>query len=139
MCNCLDQEEIFGDVRRLVYLHQGASIRKSRSSSSSVLGTCRCCLAPSCIAAAKLQHHLNHLFAALSSREEGQRPGIAGGPSSSFLPLSSAARQSAAIRTPVQRESAPTCASKRALSPKTEQHILGASVLKLSLVLHRAS
>ena len=38
---------------------------------------------------AELQHHLNHLFAALSLREEGRRPGIAGGPSSSFLPLSS--------------------------------------------------
>ena len=34
MCNCLDQEDILGDVSRL---QQGASIRKSRSSSFSVL------------------------------------------------------------------------------------------------------
>ena len=34
------------------HLQQGASIRKSRSSSFSVLWTCRYCLAPSCTAAA---------------------------------------------------------------------------------------
>lgn len=71
------------------------------------------------------QHHSNHLIAALSLREEGQGPGIAGRACSSFLPLSSAATPSTTVGAPVKSENLPTSASKWALSPETERRILG--------------